>query len=74
MTPQLADAVRENRPHYTPLFEKLGPFKGLKFQKVIPGGLNVYEATYQNGKLEWDIAPLLPDGKIEHLMINTAGK
>lgn len=73
MTPRLADAVRENRPHYTPLLKKLGPFKSLAFQKVIPGGLNVYEATYQNGNLEWDIAPLLPGGKIEHLMINTTG-
>lgn len=70
MIPALADTVRENKGYSTPLFEKLGPFKSLAFVKVIPGGLNVYEATYQNGKLEWDIAPLSPDGKIEHLMIN----
>jgi hypothetical protein len=74
MTPQLADTVRENGSYFTPLFEKLGPFKSLAFVKVIPGGLNIYEATYQNGKLEWDIAPLLPDGKIEHLMINPTSK
>ena len=74
MTPKLADTVRQNGSYFAPLFEKLGPFKSLAFEKVIPGGLNIYEATYQNGKLEWDIAPLLPDGKIEHLMINPTGK
>jgi hypothetical protein len=74
MMPGLADAVRENRAYYIPLLEKLGPFKSLAFEKVIPGGLNVYEATYQNGVLEWDIAPLRPDGKIEHLMINPTNK
>ena len=74
MMPRLADTVRENRSYYIPLLEKLGPFKSLAFVKVIPGGLNAYEATYQNGTLEWDIAPLLPDGKIEHLMINPINK
>jgi hypothetical protein len=74
MVPKLADTVRENKGYSTPLIEKLGPFKSLAFVKAIPGGLNVYEATYQNGKLEWDIAPLSPDGKIEHLMIEGTGK
>jgi hypothetical protein len=74
MAPQLADTVRENKGSSMPLIEKLGPFKSLAFVKVIPGGLNVYQATYQNGKLEWDIAPLSPDGKIEHLMIEGTGK
>ena len=73
MMPKLADTVRKNNPNLTHLIDKLDPFESLRFEKAIPGGLNVYEATYQNGKLEWDIAPLV-DGKIEHLMIKGTGK
>jgi hypothetical protein len=73
MVPGLAATVRENWSSQIHLFEKLGPFRSLAFVKVIPGGLNVYEAIYQNGHLEWGIAPLLAGGKIEHLMIQGTG-
>ena len=76
MVPKLADTVRENKRYSTPLIEKLGPFKSLAFVKVVPGGLNnVYmRRRIKTASSEWDIAPLSPHGKIEHLMINPVSK
>jgi beta-lactamase regulating signal transducer with metallopeptidase domain len=67
MSPGLAAAAREQASMAAQLVEKLGAFQTLTFKAVGPQGADIYDATFANGQLEFYIAPLTEDGKIQSL-------
>ena len=65
MAPGLAEAAREQWPETRQQFDAFGPFKAIRFVRVSPQGLDVYEADFQNNRIQVAIGPLSPDGKVE---------
>lgn len=65
MSPMLAAAVRQQLPTIRQIIQKVGAFQSLTFKGVGRDGLDVYDATFTHGQLEWRIAPLSADGKAE---------
>jgi beta-lactamase regulating signal transducer with metallopeptidase domain len=41
-----------------------GRLQSLRFQGVAPDGLDLFDATFTKGHMQWWIAPLTPDGRI----------
>jgi hypothetical protein len=41
-----------------------GPLQSLRFQGVAPDGLDLFDATFAKGHVQWWIAPLTADGRI----------
>ncbi|HKQ10828.1 MAG TPA: hypothetical protein VJS85_06530 [Rhizomicrobium sp.] len=73
MASPLASVVRKNAEMAIALIRKQGVLKSLKFRNVLPGGGNVYDAEFEHGSMEWVIAPLTPEGKIDHLAFKPVG-
>jgi len=69
MAPMLANAAREQESRTAEMFGSLGALESLTFKGVSPQGIDVYEATFEQGKLDFMIAPLGPDGKITGLLM-----
>jgi Domain of unknown function (DUF3471) len=69
MAPGLANAARQQEAQASQAFSQLGAFKSLTFKGVSPQGLDIYDATFAQGQLEFIIAPLDPNGKIEGLLM-----
>ncbi|HTT06048.1 MAG TPA: M56 family metallopeptidase [Steroidobacteraceae bacterium] len=44
-----------------------GTLQSLRFKGITPDGMDVYDATFQHGHLEWRCAPVQPDGKVYEL-------
>jgi Domain of unknown function (DUF3471) len=65
MVPGLAAMARQQAPGIAQGFSQLGALESLTFKGVSPQGLDTYDATFANGKLEIIIAPLDPHGKIQ---------
>ena len=65
MAPGLAEAAREQWPETRQQFDAFGPFKAIRFVRVSPQGLDVYEADFQNNRIQVAVGPLNPDGKVE---------
>src|ERR1700733_11248153 len=63
MAPPLADAVRQQLAMTLQLMQRLGAYKSLTFKNVGPNGMDVYDAAFDNGQLEFFIAPLDAGGK-----------
>lgn len=63
MAQPLADAARQQSAKSVQLMQGLGAFKSLTFKNVGPNGMDVYDATFDNGQLEFVIAPLDAGGK-----------
>ena len=72
MSPQLADAVRKQKPMADETFQKAGAFKSLTFKGVGPGGADIYIAAFEHANQEWRIGPLGPDGKINGIVSRPA--
>jgi hypothetical protein len=45
----------------------MGAFRALTFKGVDRFGLDVFEATFAHGQVEYRIAPLAADGKIARI-------
>lgn len=73
MAPPFASVVQKNATMAIALVQKQGALKSLKFRSVLPGGGNVYDATFEHGNMEWIIAPLTAEGKIDHLAFKPLG-
>lgn len=69
MTPALATAARQQAGLVSQMFTKLGAFDSLAFKGVSPQGLDVYDATFARGHLDFIIAPLDAGGKIQGLLM-----
>lgn len=63
MSPDLADATREQLPNLQPGIRGLGAVKTVTFKRVGPDGLDVYDVTLAGGALQCGIF-VAPDGKI----------
>jgi len=64
MSPEMATAVRKQLPLIEGIIRKMGALQSLRFKGVNAAGMDTYDATFANGRLEWAIAPLSPDGKV----------
>jgi CubicO group peptidase (beta-lactamase class C family) len=64
MTPAFAGVTRQQLPQIQPAIQQLGAIQSLTFKGVGEGGLDIYEAKFENGGLEVRIA-LGDDGKIQ---------
>jgi predicted small lipoprotein YifL len=63
MAPALAALVRQKLPTILKMINEMGEFRSLTFKGVGYDGWDVYYATFDNGLIEWRIAPLSADGK-----------
>jgi Domain of unknown function (DUF3471) len=64
MTPTLAAANRSHISWSGPLMKSLGALKSITFRTVNAQGFDVYDATFEKGRVEFSIAPLTSDGKV----------
>jgi hypothetical protein len=64
MTPDVASLVRKELPLVEGTIRKMGALQSLKFKQVNAAGMDVYDAAFAHGRLEWVIAPLSADGKV----------
>ena len=64
MEPGLAVAVRRQLPTILKMITRMGEFRSLTFKGVGYDGWDVYYVTFDNGMIEWRIAPLSADGKV----------
>jgi hypothetical protein len=64
MGAELAAANRSQISWSGPLMKSLGPLKSITFRTVNAQGWDVYDATFRDGRVEFSIAPLTPDGKV----------
>jgi hypothetical protein len=64
MTPLLAAANRSQVSRTGPRMQSLGALKSITFRTVNAQGFDVYDATFEQGRVEFTIAPLTSDGKV----------
>lgn len=64
MMPNLAALAQLQQPLMQRMFQTLGPLKSLKFRRVAPSGLDIYDATFTKGNMQVVIGPLTSDGKV----------
>ena len=64
MSPGLAVVVRRQLPTILKVIKEMGEFRSLTFKGVGYDGRDVYYVTFDNGLIEWRIAPLSADGKV----------
>ena len=64
MSPLLADDVREKLPQIEAIIHDLGAFQSMVFKGVDDNGMDLYDVTFEHGRVEWFIAPLTSDGKV----------
>jgi hypothetical protein len=65
MSLQLAEVVRQELPQIEEIIRRMGTFQSMVFQDVDRNGMDVYHVTFQHGQIEWRIAPLSSQGKVE---------
>lgn len=64
MTPPLAAANRSQVSRTGPLMKSFGALQSLTFRTVNAQGMDVYDAVFEQGRVEFWIAPLTSDGKV----------
>jgi hypothetical protein len=64
MTLGLAAANRAQFSESGPRMQRLGALQSLTFQAKDPHGSDIFDATFDKGRVEFTIAPLTPDGKV----------
>ena len=68
MSAGLAEATRQQLPGLQSTLKELGAMRSLSFKGVASGGADIYQATFENGSLEYRIS-LSEDGKIQSAMV-----
>jgi hypothetical protein len=63
----LANATRQQAATLEQTVMRMGALKSITFNGVGLQGGDTYEVAFEHGQMEWQIAPLTPDGKIEGL-------
>jgi len=64
MTPNLAAMAQLQNSIMQRMYQSLGPLQSLKFDKVAPTGLDIYDATFAHGNMQVVVGPLTSDGKV----------
>jgi hypothetical protein len=67
LAPPLAGVVRRQKPMIGKRHQRAGAFTDLSFKGVDIRGRDVFEATFAHGQVEYRIAPLPADGKVESI-------
>ena len=62
--PLLADTVREELPQLKVMIHHMGAFQSMVFKGVDGDGMELYDVTFEHGRVEWFIAPLNSDGRV----------
>jgi hypothetical protein len=65
MSPPLAEVVRRQLPLIEEIMHRMGTYQSMVFKGVGRDGMDVYDVTFEHGQLEWRIAPLSSDGKVQ---------
>jgi hypothetical protein len=60
----MAVAMRQNWSSKVAMIKQLGALQSVSFRSVNPGGYDVYEVVFANGKVQCGVAPLTDDGKV----------
>jgi len=68
----LANAARQQWPNQQPLYKSLGALQSLTFEGGGGDGVDVYLATFRNGKLRWHIEAPDAAGKVNRLFFQRA--
>jgi beta-lactamase regulating signal transducer with metallopeptidase domain len=68
---RLAEIARTNESTILTMVKPRGAFRSLTFKGVGADALDVYDATFANGQLEFRIAPLAQDDKVLTLYMRT---
>jgi hypothetical protein len=55
MSPNLADATRQQLPQLKTTMDQLGALQTVTFKGVGPGGADIYEVKFEHGSTEWRI-------------------
>ena len=63
MTSEFAELARPQEEHVEALIGGLGTLESITFQRVGPGGFDVYDVKFEHGALDWRIL-LDTDGKV----------
>ncbi len=71
MSPDLADATRQQLPKLRTYLAQMGAVKSVQFQTVDPNGADLYHVEFEHGATEWQIA-LGSDGKVRLLYVHPA--
>jgi hypothetical protein len=66
MSPDLAEATRQQLSAIKGILAQLGPLKSVTFRSVDPNGANTFVAAFEKGSTEWKIV-LGQGGRIETL-------
>jgi hypothetical protein len=64
MAAPLAAANRSRVSRTGPLMKSFGALQSLTFRTVNAQGMDVYDAVFEQGRVEFSIAPLTSDGKV----------
>jgi hypothetical protein len=64
MAPWLVEITRRVWPTIHQTAARLGKLSSLKFLHVKGNGWDVYNATFENGELTYEVGPLTPDNKL----------
>ena len=65
--PDLARGIRGGLPQFQKAIGSFGRFQSLRYKSTLASGADVFSATYENGSLEWVIAPPEKDGRVYHM-------
>ena len=67
MSPQLAEATRQQLPQLKSMLTQFGALQSVSFKGVAPGGADIYEVKFEHATTEWRVM-VGPDGKTEGLV------
>jgi hypothetical protein len=68
MTPPLAQLAQEQREYVQAMLTRLGSLVDVSFRGVSDTGWDVYDVTFENGKIEWSFV-LTADGSFSGMLI-----
>ncbi len=71
MTPPLAQAAQEQREYIRAVLAQKGALLDISFRGVTQQGWDVYDVTFENGKVEWSFV-LAADGRFSGMLIRPA--
>jgi len=61
----MAEVVRQQLPQIEKIIHRMGKYQSMVFQGVGGDAMDVYHVTFEHGQIEWRIAPLSSDGKVQ---------
>jgi hypothetical protein len=66
MSPELAQTTRSRLSSLQPLVKSLGAIKSIDFKAVVPSGGDIYNVTFEKGRVLGVTIEVSSDGKLLH--------